>query len=399
MKQEGLLLLFLVVVVTGTPVLQQVQIVTRHGARTPYSSIPNQEATWLCNLNPLSIPEFGVSDSILFSGRLYRTQYISGREFLKGNCSQGQLTTKGAMEHFKLGTKFREQYVTSQHLLSPEYKASEIYLRSTDITRTIQSAESQILGLYPPTQSIQAQIIPINIITPSEEDLLPAQRCPKMIELCNAEEQSSEWQQHLAKINSTVGAALRKAWGTNDIPWFVGIYNNLVAREFHDMEWPAGVTQAEMTQIYDFVSWQLRQMWSSEERVALGIGPFIENLVNVMDSRMKGETDPKFLLYSAHDTTISLVLAAFQLFNTTMWPPYASHIQFELYQDSSDSSWSVGILYNDEKVNLAPCPNTWMCPFDKFKSVASRVFVNDYDKQCNMGTPVKPEGDWAAFIC
>jgi hypothetical protein len=44
---------------------------------------------------------------------------------------------------------FRKRYIDEYKLLSPTYNPEEIYVRSTDVNRTIMSAQSQLLGWYP----------------------------------------------------------------------------------------------------------------------------------------------------------------------------------------------------------------------------------------------------------
>ena len=61
------------------------------------------------------------------------------------------------------------------------YKREEIYIRSTDVDRCLMSAESDLAGLYPPTEAekfdpdIAWQPIPVHTI-PIEEDYVSFER-------------------------------------------------------------------------------------------------------------------------------------------------------------------------------------------------------------------------------
>lgn len=66
---------------------------------------------------------------------------------------EGMLTSSGIRQHYLLGLQLNQRYVKksdrdSSKLLSHQYDVDEIYIRSTQVLRTIQSAETQMLGLY-----------------------------------------------------------------------------------------------------------------------------------------------------------------------------------------------------------------------------------------------------------
>ena len=61
----------------------------------------------------------------------------------------GQLTDSGMREHLLLGKFIREKYITDTELISPQFTPSEIYIRSTDVNRTIMSIYSQLMGIFP----------------------------------------------------------------------------------------------------------------------------------------------------------------------------------------------------------------------------------------------------------
>ncbi|KAI6181639.1 Sidoreflexin [Aphelenchoides besseyi] len=87
-----------------------VQTIWRHGDRSPIwvgKNDPNVETTWLNGF--------------------------------------GQLSPEGVNQHIRLGKKLRERY---NQFISPEYKSEEIYVRSSDVNRTILSAHANMIGFY-----------------------------------------------------------------------------------------------------------------------------------------------------------------------------------------------------------------------------------------------------------
>ena len=78
------------------------------------------------------------------------------------------------MRQWKLGQFNRERY---SKFLSPNYNSDEVYVRSTDVDRTLMSAEAHLAGLFPPQGDqiwhenlTQWQPVPIHTV-PKEEGI------------------------------------------------------------------------------------------------------------------------------------------------------------------------------------------------------------------------------------
>ena len=89
--------------------------INRHGARSPYSGLRN-----------------GIDD-------------FKEKWWLERN----ELSYSGKRQLYLLGVKVRKRYIETYHLLNKEYNPQEIYIRSTDHNRTIESIYSYLQGLYP----------------------------------------------------------------------------------------------------------------------------------------------------------------------------------------------------------------------------------------------------------
>ena len=92
-----------------------IQIVFRHGDRTPVVIYPND---------------------------IYNVTFWNKYGGL------GQLTQTGMEQHYQYGRFLRELYAD---FLSPTYDKSQVYVHSTEYDRTIMSAASMLASLYKPT--------------------------------------------------------------------------------------------------------------------------------------------------------------------------------------------------------------------------------------------------------
>lgn len=85
-------------------------------------------------------------------------------------------------QHLLLGRWFRSRY---DHLLSDSYSLHDIYIQSTDVDRTLMSAEANLAGLYPPKgnqvwDALNWMPIPVHTIPETEDSLLAAKKlCPR----------------------------------------------------------------------------------------------------------------------------------------------------------------------------------------------------------------------------
>ncbi|PRP79563.1 acid phosphatase 6, lysophosphatidic [Planoprotostelium fungivorum] len=380
--------------------LKFVQIVTRHGARAAFDDIPNNAAVWNCHLDELSISASDLSSSV--PGVLYRKTYIKGRMHLQGDCAQGQLTVAGWKNHLTLGKAFRKRYVDELQFLPNDLNTSLIYVRSTgtikdvrhpliltDSPRTISSVQANLLGLYPTSHRPSNPIIDIYRVETMMEDILPSTDCGTLMNACYDIQNSDKWKAKEASM-SDLETKLKTAWNTSTLPWWIGIWDNLYSRKFHGIEFPPGIDRDTADQLEQWALWQLKELYSRDVVKSLGVGRFTRELIDVFDQVMASQTgDLRYIHYSAHDLTVALLLSTFESLNSIKkWPKYACSLQFELYQNKTDGGYHVQMLYNREILDIPGCGP--LCPYEKFKRMASLSIPDDYASQCKSQTIQNP---------
>ena len=197
-------------------VLRSVQLITRHGDRVPVNILPSYDVSYdQCGTtasqgfyqNPT--PELERNAAAGEMGHLQHRKPHShhrprragqlgseGRrleqipylvpasttnpfasQLWQGSCATGQLTTVGIAQHNELGSALRQIYVDTLGFLPSDYSRANtsFYLRSTDVWRTRQSAESLLTGLWPVTGE--------DLDT---ADVIPFHSFPIEIEVCAA---------------------------------------------------------------------------------------------------------------------------------------------------------------------------------------------------------------------
>uniref|UniRef100_A0A8C7C444 acid phosphatase n=1 Tax=Neovison vison TaxID=452646 RepID=A0A8C7C444_NEOVI len=211
--------------------LKMVQVVFRHGARSPLKPLPQEEqAEW--NLRLLEVPpetQFDYTVTNLTGGPKphcpFDSQYPETK--LKGGMFAGQLTNVGMQQMFALGERLRKNYVEDIPFLSPTFNPMEVFVRSTNIYRNLESTRCLLAGLF---QCQKEGPIIIHADEASSEVLYPNyQNCWSLRERTRGRRQAASLQPGISEDLQKVKEGM--CITSNDGVDFLSLFDNMAAEQ------------------------------------------------------------------------------------------------------------------------------------------------------------------------
>ena len=300
----------------------------------------------------------------------------------------GELTGVGMRMHYLLGVRNRIKY---KNLISSKYDPREILVMSTDQNRTILSAQSQLLGMFPPESGIELepgeikkavppnpmteqmqkavkklktsalpqkmQVIPIHLFNKEEKKyytLTEPSECPAMKRVKELYQNKEVVKKFYRDFNQTYGEKLMRYFKQNDTNFLfnyinmLGITDHFISNYAHYknltkfMEY--GFNLKEFYQkCKDFKTLSNFEIESDTEIGVMATSPTIMKIVTWMEKRIdfdiKNQTivdyaHPKFVMYSGHDFTVApMEQFLSKAFGTGIhYPDFAANQFFELHR-------------------------------------------------------------------
>ncbi len=314
----------------------------RHGDRTPTSPIPKVNYEWKQGL--------------------------------------GQLTPTGMRQEFELGKAFRERYIEKNHLLPRHYQHGTMYVRSTDYERTLMSAQSLLMGMYPPGTGPDSrgetalpyayQPIPIHSAPTNLDNIIlhHIDGKERAILMQKYVYSTPEWQKkenalrpYFPRWSEATGFDIR----TLDDLEVVG--DALHIHQIHHIPMPTGLSDEDIALIREAGNFAFMAEEKPKEVAAAYSRQVISNIAGFLQKGSMQDSSLKYVLLSAHDSTIASALGVLSA-PLDVAPPYASDLNFSLYE-SGASHYLVKVSYNGEPVNIPACGGS-VCSLQRFVEIA-----------------------------
>jgi len=137
----------------------------------------------------------------------------------------------------------------------------------------------------------------------------------------------------------------------------------------HHVPFPAGLSAADVKEIIAAGRWEWVTEYQTKEIAAI-VGPrLVAVIADYLQKASQQKTPLKYVLFSAHDSTITSVLTTLQI-PFKAQPPYASDVNFALFKTAADE-YVVKVSYNEKPVAIPGCSATG-CTLAQFMKLAAQ---------------------------
>jgi len=309
----------------------------------------------------------------------------------------GELTDVGIKQHFQLGQWIRQRY---NGFLSTKFNHKEIYVRSTDVNRTLMSVQSNLAGMY---YNEQNMIIPNLIWRPIAVHTIPEKSDIVMLpDVCDkyvtkrAKMFTSDTFTPILKEHQYTLDSLRKIFNKPKLQFkdIWSIHDTLFCEKAHNITWDSWATDELYKNLTKFnhVNWQI--MFHGEQLQKLSGGLFLNEIIiklNEIASKPMKEIKEKLRIYSAHDIDIAALMSAIGVYNQRQ-PPYASCFIIELWKDTLKNNVFIKMYFKDDvnqksthlpELTFKQCKQN-PCTLQKFIEVVrpTTLTLSQYNREC-----------------
>ncbi|CEF70003.1 Histidine phosphatase superfamily, clade-2-containing protein [Strongyloides ratti] len=341
-----------------TNVLLNVQIIWRHGDRPPteiYQYDPNKNV-WSVSL--------------------------------------GQLTQKGMRQHYDLGKRFFKKYSQEKKLLNSNYDANQIYVRSTDIDRTLVSAYSNLAGFYAQSKNTY----------PNDDYLLnPNFKCERRSQLEDDRRNNPKFLDYQSTLSNLCEYLTKhsgiKVKGYTEIR---NLYSNIrLEKRYYNLPQPSWVTQDIYNQMEIVVNKSINYIHGEEgfglpddiELIRLKGGNFAYTILQNIKNTINNNSDTKlYFAFSAHDDTLWAFATVLGFKKKVMgegYVDYAASFTIELWKNES-KNYYIKILYAGNAYDefktvtsfIKGCPQSDFCPIEIFENYLKPYIIEKPLNHC-----------------
>eukprot|EP00111_Clytia_hemisphaerica_P023921 TCONS_00070477-protein len=374
--------------------LEHVQLVFRHGARTPVCTydLPGVEpAVWEPEKFLGDLPHTNVEYTLklVSTGEEISLESIDpsswSKRRLKGGMQTGKLTKNGQQMAFDVGQHLQKEYIQERKFISSIYNPNEIRVRTSSFQRTVGTVKSMLAGLYGKDQIREP--IEMWTVRSQEEYLYPNfYQCPNLNRHFKvAKKDFINFRPDIREITIDINKKLGLVEKEQMIDVF-HLLDLMHTREAHGFKaLPDNLTQEDRKKIeraasklFSFII----QGDNDRNILRLSVGALIEDLCQNIEEKVKNPKKVhKMEFVSAHDTTLQGLLMVTNQWKDE-WPYYVSLFKIELYKDEASEHY-VRLEFNGQTIFLDQSQHEEMVPIRTFLEKMEKFRVKDYKLECS----------------
>ncbi|KAL3111271.1 hypothetical protein niasHT_014325 [Heterodera trifolii] len=332
----------------------------------------------------------------------------------------GELTKKGMGQMFRLGQWIRHRY--DGGFLSPDYNVNEFYVRSSDFNRTLMSAQALLAGLYPPRPDrafepgLKWQPIPVHTeARETDRVIFDGSNCAPMLEEERRVFSSAEVKE-IERKNADFLRFLAIQSGFEQIPLpfreMRYVFDPLICIKFNGegKELPKWANESVIERIWQLNDISSNYLYKTTKLVRFRAGVLFNEILQRMKNVQQQQTAAaggninydarqRVQAYSAHDTTLAGILAAFGL-SPSPFPHFATALFIELHQlhqppqqllspAAAAPQFSIRLFYRNEtdvdtlyELSIPDCPAP--CTVERLENVRAEILSTkqEQDSEC-----------------
>ncbi|CAG9782455.1 unnamed protein product [Diatraea saccharalis] len=295
----------------------------------------------------------------------------------------GQLTNIGKQRAYELGQTIKSRY---SELISEKYNRSEVFVRTTDSTRTQMTALAELAAIYQPgknswSQELQWTPVPYTTV-PLKYDFNAAfVNCPVFIDGYQASfykpvPAMKKFKDVLKVVSKHVSVDL------NAYPALTyAVYDLFVSQLSLGLPLVPEI-QKVLPKIEEAAGIAMDAVYGNENYVPLQAGVFLNEFFTTVDKVIAGNDTRRFRIYSAHDFNVFSFESVTKITNKQGYPKYASAYSLEVRRNVKNGKYVVLPVYLPEPgaavkyLKIKGCSQ--LCDLEKFRQItASNVLDED----------------------
>ncbi|XP_012170162.1 venom acid phosphatase Acph-1 isoform X1 [Bombus terrestris] len=294
-----------------------------------------------------------------------------------------QLTNEGKMREYRIGTMLKERY---GKFLGDIYRPSDVYAYSTDHDRTKMSLQLVLAGLYHPNplqtwnQNLSWMPIPIYYMPEKIDNMLKPDLSPLYMKAVNEVRNTEEILRKLQSYKDLF-KLLNEKTGLNITTTHMAyeVYNQFVAQETMNHLLPEWYTDEVSKKLQDIVKieYEIRSYTPLLKRLNGGV--IIKRFIDNIRINEKRDRPRKIYLYSGHEVNIAAVVRALNLTEPEI-PPYGSAIIFEKLKDLNNKVYVRMLFWNGvtDKLKVYKIPGCEeICPIEEYLNIVNDLLPSD----------------------